>query len=220
MLLCGTASAIPIVLVLTNPSAPFQQTQSSPCVIGGPSCNNPVGFGFTNINAAENDGTVTLAESLTAPPGYLVSQITGIVGSTFNIGIDTNQAGNSSDTNNWLKLQEFDVLVNGVIQFQYIVAAPGTQISLNNGNGYSDASLSLVNLSTFLPGDRVKFQTWYNNATDGSESFFLYSAAAQPCTVNCPSGQVPEPGTLLLLGSALAALGGFARRKARAGVQT
>ena len=148
-----------------------------------------------------------------------MSAVTGIVGNTFSIGIDTNQAGNHNDVNNWLKLQTFEVLINNVVQFQYNVSAPGTPIILNNGNGYSDAVLSLVDLSTFNAGDTVTFRTLYNNATDGAESFFLFNENAPPCTVNCGPSGVPEPGTLVLLGSALAALGGFARRKPRTGFQ-
>jgi hypothetical protein len=218
MLLCGTANAV-VILVLNNTGVPsFQQTQSSPCVIGNPSCNNPGGFGFNNIAGDDADGTVDFTESTQS---YLVSAVTGIVGNTFSIGIDTNQAGTQKDVNNWLQLQTFDVLINNVVQFQYNVSAPGTPINLNNGNGYSDAVLSLVDLSTFNAGDTVTFRTLYNNATDGAESFFLFSENAPPCTVNCgPPGQVPEPGTLVLLGAALAGLGGFACRKARTGVQT
>jgi hypothetical protein len=216
MLMGGIASAVPIILVLDNTGVPsFQQTDSSPCVIGGPSCNNPAGFGFRNINGADNDGTVDFTESTQS---YLVSDVIGVLGSTFNIGIDTNQAGNQNDVNNWVQLQTFEVLINNVVQFQYNVPTPGTSINLHNGNGYSDAFLALVDLSSFNGSDTVTFRALYNNTTDGAESFFLFNANAPPCTSNCGE-QIPEPGTLLLLGSALAALGGFARRKAKARFQ-
>jgi hypothetical protein len=220
MLLCGTANAV-VILVLNNTGVPsFQQQSSSPCVIGNSSCSNPGGFGFENIADDDGDGTITIAESTENGVSYTVSQVTGIVGSAFNIGVDTNQAGNHNLVSNWVQLQEFDVLINGVIQFQYIAAPPGTPIKLNNGGGYSDATLSLVDLSPFLATDTVTFQTLYNNATNGPESFFLYSTTAPGCTVNCPpEQQIPEPGTLILLGSALTALGGFSRRKARTGLQ-
>ena len=215
MLLWGTANAV-VILALDNDGVPsFQQQNSSPCVVGNSSCHNPAGFGFNDINADDNDGTVDFAESTQT---YLVSQVTGLVGNAFNIGVDTNQAGNHTDTANWLQLQTFDVLINGVVQFQYNVAAPGTPIKLTNGGGYSDAVLSTVDLSTFtfIPTDTISFRTLYNNATNGPESFFLIPSNAQPCTPNCPSEQqIPEPGTLILFGAALAALGGFARRKAR-----
>jgi hypothetical protein len=112
------------------------------------------------------------------------------------------------------------VLINGVVEFRYDVAAPGTSIKLTNGGGYPDVVLSLVDLSPFNAADTVTFQTLYNNATNGPESFFIFSTTAQPCTTNCPpEQQIPEPGTLILLGSALAALGGFTRRKARTELQ-
>ena len=217
MLLWGTTNAV-VILSLDNDGSPtFPRDQNSPCVIGAPSCNNPAGFGFKDINAFDDDGTVDFADSTQS---YLVSQVTAIVGNTFNIGIDTNQAGNFRDTNNWLQLQTFEVLINNVLKFQYDVAAPGTSINLIQGVGSSDAVLSQVDLSTFNATDTITFRTLYNNTSDGADSFFLISSNAQPCTTNCsPEQQVPEPGTLILLGSALATLGGFTRRKARARFQ-
>src|SRR5882762_2925885 len=188
MLLWGTANAV-VILVLNNTGVPsFQQQNSSPCVIGNSSCHNPAGFGFNDINADDGDGTVDFSEST---QDYLVSQVIGLVGNAFSIGVDTNQAGNHTDTANWLQLQTFDVLINGVVQFQYNVAAPGTPIKLTNGGGYSDAVLSLVDLSTFtfVSTDMISFRTLYNNATDGPESFFLIPANAVGCTVNCPPEQ-------------------------------
>jgi hypothetical protein len=212
MFLWSAANAL-VILTLDNDGSPsYQQQASSPCVIGGPSCNstNPPTFLFNDINADDNDGTVTFAESTQT---YLVSQVTGIVGNKFIIGIDTGQSGNANTVSNWLQLQTFDVLINGVVQFQYNVAAPGTPVIMIHGNGFSDAFLTLVDLSTFtfIATDTITFRTLYNNATNGPDSFFLINSNATP---------VPEPGTLLLLGSALAALGGFARRKGRTGVQS
>ena len=127
MLLCATANAV-VILALDNDGVPsFQQQNSSPCVVGNSSCHNPAGFAFNDINADDNDGTVTFAESTQT---YLVSQVTGLVGNAFNIGVDTNQAGNHTDIANWLQLQTFDVLINGVVQFQYNVAAPGTILTV------------------------------------------------------------------------------------------
>src|SRR5256885_8643523 len=187
MLLAGAANAL-VILVLNNTGTPtFQQTASSPCVIGNPSCNNPGGFGFNNIAGDDSDGTVDFSEST---QDYLVSDVAGIVGNAFNIGIDTNQAGNHTNPANWVQLQTFDVLINGTVQFQYNVAPPCTPMKLTNGNGYSDAILSTVDLSTFNATDTITFRTLYNNATDGAESFFIFSTTTPPCTVNCP----PEAG--------------------------
>ena len=154
MLLGGTANAL-VILVLNNTGVPsFQQQLSSPCVIGGSSCNNPGGFGFENIADDDGDGTITIAESTENGVSYTVAQIAAIVTSAFNIGIDTNQAGNFRDSSNWLQLQTFEVLINGA-SIPILVAPPGPH-NLNNGNG--NPSTPPSRLSPFLATDVVTFR--------------------------------------------------------------
>ena len=51
-----------VILTLDNDGTPsYQQTQNNPCVIGNPSCNNPAGFGFNDINGDDNDTTADRA---------------------------------------------------------------------------------------------------------------------------------------------------------------
>ena len=207
-----------VILTLNNTGTPsYQQTQNNPCVIGNPSCNNPAGFGFNDINGDDNDTTVDFSESTQS---YTVAQVVAALGgnTSFTLGVDTNQANQTG-----INLQTFDILINGTVQFQYNVAAPGTLINLINGNGYSDAVLGTINLASFLLTDTISFRTLYNNATDGAESFFLIRAESPPCipssTNFCgpPPQETPEPATLFLLGLAILGMAVARERVLRSG---
>jgi PEP-CTERM motif len=203
MLFGGQADALS--LTLDNDGTPsFQQQQNSPCVIGGPSCNNVAGFGFTDINALDDDGTVTAAEGTS--PTYTVGQITALVGNSFLIGIDTNQSAGGA--NPGINLLSFTVLVAGSPAFTFTGVPGGTEINLINGNGFSDATLNGIDLSGFATNASVQFIANYTDATAGAESFFLASASAPP--------SVPEPSSLLLLGTGILGVAFTARRLLRA----
>ena len=188
------AQAVTLLTLESPGSAVYQQTQNSPCVIGDPSCNQPAGFPSTTIPA--NTDPITNLGS----PVYTVGQITSLVGNTFFVGIDVNQAGPSG-----IFLDSFRLDIAGVTQFSY---TGGAQLQvLNNGNGFSDALLKGFNLSGFAAGSTAQFFVTYHNQTDGREEFFLIAS-------NAPR-VVPEPASLILLGSGLAGIGlwGVKRRK-------
>src|SRR5437899_1362906 len=85
MLVMIPAAAGAVALTFESPGSQiFQQTLNNPCILGDPSCNNPGGFGFTLL-PVQTDGTYS-------SPMYTVGQITALVGNTFSVGLDINQA--------------------------------------------------------------------------------------------------------------------------------
>jgi hypothetical protein len=139
--------------------------------------------------------TATVADGVQGTP-YTVAQIEGVVGSTFVVAIDVNTTAAAGET-----LQLFEVIINGAVAYNYVGPTVIGGIA-NNGNGFGDWTLSLIDLSGFADSATVLFHAVWNNASDGGESFFLVSASAPPPTV-------PEPGTAALLGLALGGFGLF-----------
>jgi hypothetical protein len=191
-----TAGAVPIALTLdTTQTSVFQQTLNSPCVIGNPSCNNPAGFLFTLLPVSPTSPQVTVS------PTYTVDQIRTLLGgiNTFFIGIDISQAPGQGPYG----LNSFTVNVEGSDVFQYT----GPTDLASSGNGFSDALLKTVDLTGFAGSANVIFTVNFSNDNGAREQFFVVSSEA-------PSS-VPEPATLLLLGSTMAGLGFLQRRRAR-----
>lgn len=193
-------------LTLENPGLTvYQQTQNSPCIFGDPSCNNPAGFG--NVVLPSGGGSTTYDETSV---NYTVGQISAVVGSTFFVGIDVNTTTRPLATET---LDYFAMLVNGVVQYQYDPASPGTQLfTNNNGNGYSDELLKGFSLAGFTATDTVTFRVIVNNATDGREQFFLINSNAPPT----PPVLVPEPSSITMALIAGLGLLLLSRRRLRA----
>jgi hypothetical protein len=209
----GAAQASVLALTLTGPipdNTVGPQSTSNPCVIGN-NCQNPAGFGYNNYtesgsihsyNMYSTNPTATVAEGVQGTP-YTVAQIEGFVGNQFNVAIDVNTTNAAGET-----LNQFDVIINGLLAYQYL--GP-TNIGLvnNNGNGFADWTLGVIDLSSYASDSTVLFHANWSNATDGAESFFLVHSGSV--------GAIPEPSTWAMMILGFMGVGFMAyRRKSQA----
>jgi hypothetical protein len=151
---------------------------------------------FTNFTSS---GAISDYDEVS--PIYTVGQLEGFGLTAFDVAIDVNTTVAASET-----LQLFEVLINDTVEFVYNGPTNIGSIS-NNGNGFADWLLGLVDLSGFADGDTVQFHAVWDAAVDGGESFFLIAQT--------PPNGVPEPGVLSLFGLGLAGLGLLRLRRRR-----
>ena len=206
--LTGAASAIP--LTLTGPiqgNTVGPQSTSNPCIIAATQCQQPASMGFNNFtssgsissyNMFSTTPTATVADGVQGTP-YTVAQLTGAVGSLFDIAIDVNTTGAASET-----LQLFEVIIGGAVAYNYVGPTVIGGVA-NNGNGFADWTLGTVSLAGLSANTSVLFHAVWNNAVDGGESFFLVSSVPVPG----PIAGAGLPGLIAACGGLLA----LARRR-------
>ncbi|HTM14869.1 MAG TPA: PEP-CTERM sorting domain-containing protein [Bryobacteraceae bacterium] len=188
-----------ILSVDNSASTPhYQQTKDDPCIFGGSDCKGAVGFP-TQTSTAVGGGVSTVG-SVASPLLFDVTAgaIRGLANNTFGnafmIGVDINQAGNPPGSNlNMLMFEVWDNTTNTELAH---LPVP-TQLSLfANGTGFTDALFQSVSIAGLSASDIIRFKLAYDNASDGTDSFFLVSTVVPP-------PQVPEPLTMGLTGAGL-----------------
>jgi hypothetical protein len=189
-------------LTFTPTLTGYQQTTNNPCVIGDPSCNEP--SGMTYYSSSGPQGTYDFTSPLYTATDPHTTYSGNLIPVSFMIGVDENIAKGAG---------------NEVLQFFYTwdCGTDGLSCTLdsansylgptivpneNNGNGYSDYTLSTLNLTA---GNMYKFEASVSNDTDGMEEYFIIPAGTPT--------PVPEPGSLMLFGTGLLGMAGFLRRK-------
>ena len=197
----GAAQAIPLTLTAAAPRTLGPQSTSAPCIIAGTQCQNPDDFPFTNFTQG---GNISAFDE--DSPTYTIDQFPFL---NFNVAIDVNTNRAASET-----LQAFRIFVDadgeaGAGGFDEIYTFTGPALignASNAGNGFGDWMLGPVDLSSFGDDALVFFNAVWDGAVAGAESFFLVD-------INAPPPPVAEPGTLMLMGIGLLALGLIRRRK-------
>ena len=213
---------------------PVPQSLSNPCIICGTTAGQqPANIGYNNFSNHGSDTSFNTFSTNILGGGILVGDLQNnaipYTGSllenflnaggtdpqfTFGVAIDINTAAGQPPPHETLtafQLIDLSKPAGQRIIFDFTGSIELTDIF--NGNGFGDYLISGFNLAAagVLPGDNLIFHAAWSNASDGAESFYI---------VTTPSvTAVPEPGSLALMGGALALFGGllwWRRRKTTA----
>jgi hypothetical protein len=198
--LAGPAGAVTTLTIAADTQKTGTNPEDVKCIIAGNSCPGGKQGSFVYVDYTQGgtstDRDIYSLNPYGTDPQYTVGYLAGFGYTAFDIGIDVNTTSAKSET-----LTLFEVLVNGVVEYSFSTSTNIGQVSFN-GNGFSDWTLSSVDLSTFLSTDIVTFHAVWTGDVDGPESFFLVQ-----------TNPIPEPGSYAMLMAGLGVVGYMARRR-------
>ncbi len=181
-----------------GPAEPAVYDQQDWPVFIGYSAGQNKGFAYTTYSGGDQ-GTFTSPTY----SGSVLTDLTNLVGFFPLIAIDINQDKRNADTQKY-QIDSLDVYINGGKAYEYI----GILSQLDTGNGKSDYVIPGIDLTN---ATELYFVLNFGNLSgtvgdnnDGKENFFLVNGNAPP---------IPEPATMLLLGSGLIGLAGYGRKR-------